>query len=139
MLIATLTNYLLTHSLLFFHLTRYMEYVWFTMKSTILLNRTEAKFILFGCIATLGLTLSLIQGVPKKNVFRNVVLFWLAGVWTFKIWVLLGSKNIHAITRCPQCVYTCVHPLVSLHTSEWAFDQRFCYFPKDNFILGHPV
>ena len=32
-----------------------------------------------------------------------------------------------------------MHPFVPLHTSEWAFDQRFCYFPKDNFILGHPV
>ena len=42
-------------------------------------------------------------------------------------------------STCPQCVYTCVHPFVPLHTSEWAFDQRFCYFPKDNFILGHPV
>ena len=36
----------------------------------------------------------------KKIVFRNLVLFWLAGVWAFKIWVILGSKNIHAITRC---------------------------------------
>ena len=42
-------------------------------------------------------------------------------------------------STCPQCVYTCVHPLVPLHTSEWAFDQRFCYFPKDDIILGHPV
>ena len=57
----------------------------------------------------------------------------------------MGPKNIHTITinqmssTCTQCVYICVHPLVPLHTSEWAFDQRFCYFPKDNFILGHPV
>ena len=42
-------------------------------------------------------------------------------------------------STCPQCVYTCVHSFVPLHTSEWAYDQRFCYFPKDNFILGHPV
>ena len=38
-----------------------------------------------------------------------------------------------------QCVYTCVQPLVPLHISEWAFDQSFCNFPKDDFILGHPV
>ena len=42
-------------------------------------------------------------------------------------------------STCLQCVYTFVHPLVPLLTSEWAFDQRFCYFPKDDIILGHPV
>ena len=40
----------------------------------------------------------------KKIVFRNVVLFLVAGVWVFKIWVILGSKNIHAITRCLELV-----------------------------------
>ena len=43
---------------------------------------------------------SFVQGIPKRIVFRNVVLFWLAGGWAFKMWVILGSKNIYAITRC---------------------------------------
>ena len=58
------------------------------------------------------------------------------------MWVVFGSKHIHAITRCQALVpnvSTLVCTPLSLHTSEWAFDQSFCYFPKDNFIFGHPV
>ena len=40
----------------------------------------------------------------KKIVFRNGVLFLVAGAWVFKIWIILGSKNIHAITRCLELV-----------------------------------
>ena len=63
---------------------------------------------------------NILQGVPKRIVFRNVVLFWLAGAWAFKIWVILGSKNIHAITRCLALVPnvpTLVCTPLSLYTS----------------------
>ena len=48
----------------------------------------------------MNILFSIYRVSQKKIVFRNLVLFWLAGVWAFKIWVILGSKNIHAITRC---------------------------------------
>ena len=39
----------------------------------------------------------------------------------------------------PICFHFCEHPFISLHTSEWPYDWRKCYFPKADFFLGHPV
>ena len=84
------------------------------------------------------------QGVPKKIGFRKVAQFSPRGVWAVKIWVFWGAEHIYAITRCLAHVLKvlmslCEPPFIPLHTSEWPFDQRFCYIPKANFILGHPV
>ena len=42
----------------------------------------------------------------------------------------------HAMTRClTRNVSTVVWtPISPLYTSEWPFDQRLCYFPKDDFF-----
>ena len=55
------------------------------------------------------------------------------------------AKHTYAITwyltLVPKLslVFTCVNPFISLHTSEWPYDQRLCYFPKDDLFWGHPV
>ena len=67
----------------------------------------------------------------------------LRGVWAVKIWVFLGAEQIYTITRClaqVTNVSTLVWvPISPLYNSEWSFDQKSCYFPKENFFLGHPV
>ena len=81
--------------------------------------------------------------VSQKKLSRNVAVFLLRGFWAVKIWVFWGAECIYAITRCiayVPIVSTFVWtPISCFHTSEWPFDQRFCYFPKDNFFGGHPV
>ena len=46
-----------------------------------------------------------------------------------------GNDDQDAATIC-LLVWT---PIFPLYTSDWLFDQRFCYFPKEYFFLGHPV
>ena len=79
-----------------------------------------------------------VQGVPKKVLFRNVAVLLLRGVWAIKIWVFLGAEHIYTITRClahVTNVSTLVWaPISPLYTSEWPFDQKFCYFPKEDFF-----
>ena len=76
-------------------------------------------------------------------VFRNIAEFLLRGVWAVKIWLFLGAEHIYAITRClahvpnvSTLVWTHISPF---YTSEQPFDQRFCYIPKEDIILGYPV
>ena len=38
-----------------------------------------------------------------------------------------------------MCLHLFEPPFIPLHTLEWQFDQRFCYFPKEDFFWGHPV
>ena len=70
----------------------------------------------------------------KDIVFRNVVLFWLAGVWVFKTWVILGSKNIHAITRClalpPMCLHLSAPPCPFTHLWIGIMIRAFAIFLK---------
>ena len=42
----------------------------------------------------------IIQGVPKKIVFRNVAEFLLRGIRSVKIWLFWAAKHIYAKTRC---------------------------------------
>ena len=69
-----------------------------------------------------------------KILFRNVAVFLLRGVLAVKIWVFWGAEHIYAITRClahvPNLSSLVLTPNFPLYTSEWLFDQRFCYFPK---------
>ena len=37
------------------------------------------------------------------------------------------------------CYRMCEPPFVTLNSSEWPFDQRFCYFPEVDFLGGHTV
>ena len=39
----------------------------------------------------------------------------------------------------PICLHLCEPPFISLHTSEWPYDQRLCHIPKADLFLGHPV
>ena len=38
-----------------------------------------------------------------------------------------------------MCLHLCEPQFLPFYTSEWPFDQKFCYFPKEDFFLGHPV
>ena len=74
----------------------------------------------------------------KKVLFMNVGVLLLRGVWAVKIWAFLGAEHIYTITRClahVTNVSTLVRaPISPLYTSERPFDQKFCYFPKEDFF-----
>ena len=76
----------------------------------------------------------------SKKIVRNVAEFLFRGFWAVKIWVFWGAENIYAITSCLADVHnvsTLVWtPISPLHTPEWPFDQRFCYFRRDDFLGG---
>ena len=79
----------------------------------------------------------------KKVLFRNVAVLLLRGVWAVKIWVFLGAEHIYTITRCLAHVTNVSTlmwvPISPIYTFEWLFDQKFCYYPKEDFFWGHPV